>query len=185
MKGGFDDALVRVFVSEGGISDLAGDAGGLTNLGITLQTLALYRGRPVARAELIALSRNEAAALYRARYWDAVRGDEMPSGLDYAVFDAAVNSGPRQAILWLQRALNVAADGVFGARTMAAIDGGDCPSIIIALCDGRLGFLHRLLQWPRFGRGWGARIGRVRMDALALATHAAGASRTHSENASS
>ncbi|MBK3411478.1 putative peptidoglycan-binding domain-containing protein, partial [Methylobacterium ajmalii] len=106
--------------------------------------------------------------------WDAVQGDALPAGLDYALFDFAVNSGPKRAVIGLQRALGIADDGRLGPVTLAALAGRDVPGLVNALCDGRLAFLRALSTWPRFGRGWGRRVEEVRAAALAL--HAAPAS---------
>jgi lysozyme family protein len=164
----FDGALQRVLAHEGGYVDHPKDPGGATNLGITLATLARWRGRPVTKAEVAALTRAEAAAIYRAFYWDAVRADALPGGLDYAVFDLAVNSGPDRAARLLQRALGVAQDGRIGPHTLAAA-AADPAAAIRALQRERRAFLERLPTWPVFGRGWSRRLDEVGRDALALA----------------
>jgi len=105
MKTNFEHAIARLFESEGGYVDDPADRGGPTKYGITLPTLAEQRGRPVTKADLIALTCDEAAVVYRDLYWAKIQGDDLPSGVDYAVFDAAVHSGPRQAARWLQDAL--------------------------------------------------------------------------------
>ncbi len=112
MKANFDAALDFVLRQEGGWSDHPLDPGGATNRGITRATLAQVRGRPVSKAELMALSLQETAAIYRRLYWDAAACDALPSGVDLAVFDLAVNSGPRRALLLLQEALEVPGDGI-------------------------------------------------------------------------
>jgi lysozyme family protein len=127
--------------------------------------------RPATKAEVRALTPASVAPLYRRRFWDAVQGDALPAGLDYALFDFAVNSGPKRAVIGLQRVLGVADDGRLGPVTLAALAGRDVPALIGGLCDGRLAFLRALSTWPRFGRGWGRRVEEVRAAALAL--HAA------------
>src|SRR3954447_9587673 len=94
----FANCLAFVLEEEGGYSDMPGDPGGATNMGITRATLADWRGAPVSKDDVLSLERDEAAAIYRRRYWDAIRGDELPAGLDLALFDDAVNSGPRMAV---------------------------------------------------------------------------------------
>ncbi len=98
----FERALSLVLKHEGGFADHPADPGGATMMGITQATLAEWRGRPVTKDEVRALSRVEAGAIYRARYWDAVKGDDLPSGLDLAAFDYAVNSGPARAVRTIQ-----------------------------------------------------------------------------------
>lgn len=83
----FERALALVLQHEGGFSDHPSDPGGATMMGITQATLGAWRGQPVTRADIRALSREEARAIYRIRYWNAVAGDELPAGLDLAAFD--------------------------------------------------------------------------------------------------
>ncbi|MET7247859.1 glycosyl hydrolase 108 family protein [Methylobacterium sp. EM32] len=172
----FERALPLVLTHEGGWSDDPADPGGATNLGVTIGTLSLWLGRPATRAEVRALTPASVAPLYQRRFWDAIQGDALPTGLDYALFDFAVNSGPKRAVIGLQRALGIADDGRLGPVTLAALQGRDVPALVNALCDGRLAFLRALSTWPRFGRGWGRRVEEVRAAALVL--HAASAQPT-------
>lgn len=165
----FDAALALVLRHEGGFVDHPRDPGGATSMGITRATLAAWRGRPVDVDEVRRLTRAEAAAIYRARYWDAVRADALPAGLDYAVFDAAVNSGPRRAALWLQAALGVAADGRIGPASLAAAAAAEPAGAIRRLARIRLDFLRRLATWPAFGRGWARRVAEMEAAALVMA----------------
>jgi lysozyme family protein len=165
----FAASLREVFRHEGGYVDHPLDPGGATNRGITRATLAAHRGRPVSKAEVMALSADEAAAIYRQRYWDAVKGDDLPAGVDLAVFDAAVNSGPGRAARWLQQELGVCVDGVVGPRTLAAARAADARALIARYSRRRLGFLQRLATWRAFGRGWGRRVAEVERAALAMA----------------
>ncbi|MFH6786331.1 MULTISPECIES: glycoside hydrolase family 108 protein [Methylobacterium] len=164
----FERGLSLVLTHEGGWADDPHDPGGATNLGVTIGTLSLWLGRPATRAEVRALTPASVAPLYRRRFWDAIQGDALPTGLDYALFDFAVNSGPRRAVIGLQRALGVADDGHLGPVTLGALSGRDVPALIEALCDGRLTFLRALSTWPRFGRGWARRVEEVRAAALGL-----------------
>ncbi|QRE74122.1 glycoside hydrolase family 108 protein [Methylobacterium aquaticum] len=166
----FERALILVLTHEGGWSDDPQDPGGATNLGVTIGTLSLELGRPATRAEVQALTPATVAPIYRRRFWDAIQGDALPAGLDYALFDFAVNSGPRRAVIGLQRALGIADDGRLGPVTLAALQGRNVPELVNALSDGRLTFLRALSNWPRFGRGWGRRVEDVRAAALALHT---------------
>lgn len=167
----FERGLSLVLKHEGGWSDDPHDPGGATNLGVTIGTLSLWLGRPATKAEVRALTAASVAPLYRRRFWDAIQGDALPAGLDYALFDFAVNSGPRRAVIGLQRGLQIADDGRLGPVTLEAVAKHKPADLIDALCDGRLAFLRALSTWPRFGRGWSRRVEEVRAAALAL--HAA------------
>ncbi|WP_127090117.1 glycoside hydrolase family 108 protein [Aquabacter cavernae] len=167
----FGAALARVLRHEGGFSDHPADPGGPTQTGVTQRVYDGYRARknlPPRSVRL--LEEAELVDIYRRHYWDAVRADDLPVGLDYAVFDAAVNSGPAQAAKWLQRAAGVVADGQVGTLTLAAVTAGDPARLAADLCDRRLAMLRTLRTWPVFGRGWGRRVAEVRRVSVALAS---------------
>jgi len=165
----FDRSLALVLAFEGGYADHPADPGGATNLGITRAVLAEWRGRPVSKEEVRALTRQEAAAIYRRRYWEAVGGDELPAGIDVAVFDYAVNSGVDRASRALQGVLGVPRDGIVGVETVKAARAMPAAEVIRRLCAARRGFLERLRIFAVFGRGWLARVRRLESFALALA----------------
>lgn len=169
MKDTFPRALAFVLVHEGGYVDHPDDPGGATNFGITIATLRDWRGRPVSKADVRALDRDEVAAIYRARYWNAVRGDELPAGLDLALFDFAVNSGSFRAVAVFQEVLGVPADGRFGPVTMAALHTRPAKALVADLTARRLTFLRRLATFPVFGRGWTRRVEAVAREAGVMA----------------
>lgn len=173
MKENFDTIIVGVLASEGGYVDHPKDPGGATNMGITRQTLADWRGvtpyTNLPKSEVKNLTREEVIRIYKAKYWDAVKADELPSGLDYAVFDFCVNSGPKRAIIGLQRLLGVADDGILGPLTLkAAKEYKDLKTLINRYQDDRLRFLKALSTWPTFGKGWQIRVEKVRKTSLEL-----------------
>ncbi|RVU13206.1 glycoside hydrolase family 108 protein [Methylobacterium oryzihabitans] len=169
MDATYDQAFGLVLKHEGGYVDHPDDPGGATNLGVTIGTLSAWLGRAATKAEVRALTVAAVAPIYRARYWNAVRGDDLPAGLDYAVFDFAVNSGPGRAVMALQRALGVADDGRLGPVTLTALADKDPVALITALCDDRMAFLRKLSTWGSFGKGWTSRVQGVRAGALAMA----------------
>lgn len=175
----FDRALSLVLASEGGYVDDPHDSGGRTNKGVTQRVYdAWRRGRGLAPRSVRFVASSEVAALYRRQYWDAVRGDDLPAGVDYAVFDEAVNSGPVRAIRDLQAALGVAMDGHPGVVTLGAARTLPPATVVNRICDRRLGFLRRLRNWSIFGRGWTNRVAGVRANALKLAARPAAAPAT-------
>jgi lysozyme family protein len=108
--------------------------------------------------DMWALPLDLARRIYRERYWDAMRADELPAEVRYLVFDAAAASGVRQSTLWLQRALKVADDGVIGPKTLAAAHASDPQVLKARLLAQRLRFMAGLANWPSFSRGWSRRV---------------------------
>ena len=172
MRHNFDECLAFTLRAEGGFSDHAAYPGGATHMGITRATLAAVRGHAVSKADVRALTRDEAADIYRSLYWKAVRGDELPGGVDAVVFDHAVNSGPRAAIHTLQGALGFKQTGVLSRRCVIAAQGADYGALVRKLCAARMDFLRRLSTWLVFRRGWTARLTALEKMALALCAHA-------------
>jgi len=156
--------------AEGGFVDNPRDPGGATNMGVTRATLYAWRKKPVSVEDVKNLTWLEASDIYKAMYWEPVRGDLLPSGLDYAVVDAAVNSGTVQAVKWLQRSLIVPVNGHLDLLTTHAVSTVMNPVAAIQRYDAaRLGFLQALRTWPIFGEGWFARVNLVTSRAMALA----------------
>lgn len=169
MKSNFEQSLDFVLEHEGGYVNHPRDPGGATNRGVTQAVYDGYRkiqGRPVQSVRLI--TPDELLAIYKFQYWDRVQGDFLPIGLDYAVFDFAVNSGVGRASKYLQAVLGVAQDGQIGAKTLAAIRSP--AAAINALCDRRMGFLRNLGTFLTFGKGWTRRVTSVRAHALDMAS---------------
>lgn len=168
----FADALARVLIHEGGYVNHPADPGGATNRGVIQRVYDGYRKRNgLATRSVHLITDAEVSDIYRRQYWDAVKGDQLPAGVSYVVFDGAVNSGPVQSIKWLQRALGVVDDGVIGNVTLAAVDAHpDHDALIAEICDRRLKFLKALRHWPTFGRGWTSRVFGVLAAGQAMAS---------------
>ena len=132
MKGNFDRCFDLVLKHEGGWVDHPADPGGATMKGVTIGTFAQFKGRKVTKDELRNISDADLRAIYKRGYWDKVRGDELPAGLDHVAFDAAVNSGPSRGIRLLQQALGVTADGKIGPETLARAQSVNARSAIEA-----------------------------------------------------
>ncbi|MGH6909338.1 MAG: glycoside hydrolase family 108 protein [Phenylobacterium sp.] len=168
----FTKLLAPLARIEGAISDrpLKADPGGLTNKGVTQGTYDVYRASKGLSARSVReLTRPELIEVYRRQFWDTVRGDDLPSGLDWAVFDFSVNSGPGRAIKELQRILGCNVDGVIGLITLGAIAKADTATAIDHLCDRRLAFMKGLKNWGANKNGWTRRVADVRAAALAMA----------------
>ena len=175
MKQNADISIRKILEHEGGFVNHPKDPGGATNKGITIATFRQYIKRNGTIADLKAMTIAQAVKVYKAQYWDKVRADELPSGIDYTVADFAVNSGPSRAVRYLQAALNVAQDGVIGSQTIAAAQAADPKTIIRRINADRLAFMKRIRNgklWKTFGRGWQRRVDDVLSTSLAI-VHAA------------
>lgn len=164
----FEKALSKVLVHEGGYVNDPHDPGGPTNLGVTQKTLSAWLGHPASIADVRALTPVSVAPIYKKNYWDKVSGDDLPSGVDYAVFDYAVNSGVSRAAKALQTAVGAKADGIVGVMTLAKVGTVSPETIVARVCDGRLAFLKRLKTWGRYGKGWGSRVASVKTLAISM-----------------
>lgn len=172
MNWNFESCLAETLRHEGGWADHPKDPGGATMRGVTIGTFAQFKGRKVTKAELRAISDADLRAIYRRNYWDKVKADDLPSGLDLVAFDAAVNSGPARGARWLQQALGVTADGKIGPATIAAAQKADAGFIVERAINVRLAFLKSLKTWGTFGKGWQRRVDAVRAEALRMASEA-------------
>lgn len=163
-----DDSYDPERPGSGRLVSHASDPGGATRLGITLATFRRWRGdSSLPASALEAMTHEEAKAIYHAFYWNVVRADDLPAGVDYVVFDFAVNSGPRRAVAVLQRILGVTEDGVVGRETLGALAAQDRLALIENYSRARLTFLRSLPHFDTFGRGWTRRVEGVKDAALA------------------
>lgn len=175
----FAQIMPRVLVHEGGKSNDPRDPGGRTNQGITQRTYSAWKRNNGGQAgvvyDVFNMTPDERDAIYRTQYWNAVQGDLLPAGVDYAVFDGAVNSGPLQAIKWLQRALGIEADGVLGHQTLDALSADpDNDKLVERISDRRLAFMQALTTWKTYGPGWTTRVLNVEQVSEAWATGTVG-----------
>lgn len=171
----FDECVAEILKHEGGFTEGVGDPGGTTNFGISLNyarsqgsMLDLNGDGVVDRMDILLVTEDTAKTVYRNWFWKDVRGDDLPAGLDLAVFDFAVNSGSGRAIRFLQEVLGVTVDGVFGPQTFEAMRKVDAADAVNQLCRKRLAWLQTLPTWGRFGKGWAARVNAVQNKALAM-----------------
>lgn len=176
----YDEALRRLLVHEGGYTNHPSDPGGPTNFGITIEDYRKYVKANASAADVRAMKVDEAKAIYRARYWDAQRCDELPAGLDYAVFDYGVNSGIGRSGRVLRRVLGIAdTSSEVSDEVIAAARRANVKKLIAALCEERLAFLQRLRTWPVFGAGWGRRVAEVKAAALGMADASEAVEKAH------
>ena len=168
MKDNFDSALKAVLHHEGGYIHHPADPGGMTNLGVTKRVWEEWVGHEVDEKTMRALTPELVGPMYKAKYWDKIKGDDLPTGVDYAVFDAAVNSGPGRAAKWLQGCVGVEQDGGIGPKTLAAVAAFDPKELVEDYAKRRLSFLMDLPHWGTFGKGWGRRVAEVQTVASSM-----------------
>lgn len=161
MRENFNACLSEILRHEGGYVNDPKDPGGETNMGISKRSYPTENIKGMTQAR--------AAVIYKRDYWDAVRGDDLPAGFDLLAFDPAVNSGVSRGARWLQQALGVAADGKIGPATIAAAKVAHAEAVIDRACDLRLAWLRTLKTWPRYGKGWTARVESIRAEAVLMA----------------
>jgi len=158
----FRQSLALVLAHEGGFVNHPKDPGGATNQGVTQKVYDAYRIYHGSKPQSVRhISPSEVSDIYNKNYWRLVRGDSLPCGIDYAVFDFAVNSGVSRAIRYLQRLLGVDDDGVIGFKTLAAVELAvrqNEEALITQYCANRMAFLRRLPTFKTFGVGWTRRV---------------------------
>jgi lysozyme family protein len=168
MKDNFDAALKAILHHEGGYVNHPADPGGMTNLGVTKRVWEEWVGHEVDEKAMRGLTPEIVGPMYKVKYWDKIKGDELPTGVDYCVFDAAVNSGPGRAAKWLQGCVGVEQDGGIGPKTLAAVAAFDPKELVEDYAKRRLSFLMDLKTWDTFGKGWGRRVAEVQTSASAM-----------------
>ena len=159
-----------MLASEGGYVNHPSDPGGMTNLGVTKQVWEEWTGRESNEAEMRALTPELVETLYKVRFWDACRCDEMPSGIDYLVFDFAVNAGPSRSSKILQAAVGVPADGVIGPVTLAAVKAIPENELVEKFSQAKEDFYRSLNTFETFGKGWLNRVAAVKIKASSMVT---------------
>ena len=166
----FEECLARVLKHEGGYVNDPLDSGGRTNLGVTQRVWEEFVGHPVSEADMRALTPQKVAPMYKIKYWNPSYCAVLPKGLDYVVFDFAVNAGTGRSVKTLQSSIGLLADGVIGPRTMAAINGANAKDLINKFSDARADFYQGIVtrkpDQVRFINGWLNRVEDARKLAL-------------------
>jgi len=124
-------------------------------------------GRPLEDvSELKNIPEEHVQLIYKNGYWDKIKGDELPGGVDFCVFDWAVNSGPGRAAKALQKIVMVSQDGAIGPKTLIAVSEMTPTEIIENTTKQRIEFYKELGTFDTFGRGWLRRAKETRDFAL-------------------
>jgi len=172
----WEKTFAEVLKSEGGYVNDPHDHGGETNLGVTKAAWSEYMGRPIADGEMKALTPGIVKPFYKIRYWDKCKCDSLPTGVDYMVFDLAVNGGVGRGAKMLQTVVGVNADGAIGPATLAALAAlKDDPKVLIGkMSQYKESFYKAIVaakpDQEKFLKGWLNRIQSVQKIAEQMAT---------------
>jgi lysozyme family protein len=160
-RANYPNVLAETLKHEGGWANHPRDPGGATMRGVIQRNYDRYRDeKGLPRRSVREIEDPELQEIYRKWFWEPVKGDALPYGLDLVAFDGGVNSGPRRGIRWLQVGVGATADGKIGPKTIEAARKADVGSIERA-CASRMSFLRGLSHWDAFGRGWSRRVASV------------------------
>jgi lysozyme family protein len=168
MNSNWQKSFELMLKSEGGYVNNPADPGGMTNLGVTKATWENWVGRESDEAEMRGLTPEKVEPMYKKKFWDAVRGDELPVGLDYLLFDFAVNAGAGRSIKTLQSAVGATPDGGFGPLTMAAVQAIEPQDLIERFSQAKEDFYRSLNTFNVFGKGWLNRVADVKLKANSM-----------------
>lgn len=158
----FARSLELVLKHEGGFVNHPADPGGATNKGVTQKTYDGWRlSQALPKRSVRFITVAELTAIYRKHYWFAASCDELPAGVDYMVFDLAVNSGPGRAAKFLQESVRVPADGDIGPKTLAAVRTLPPSEVVLRMRNRRERFYRALPTFRTFGKGWMRRLDEV------------------------
>ena len=173
MKQNFDKCLDMLLEHEGGYVNNKNDRGGMTNLGVTRRVYEDWVDRPVSEQEMRDLTPEDVAPIYRKNYADRIHFDSLPSGLDWACLDWAINSGASRPAKAIQRAVGATADGVIGPKTLQLVAEKDPKFIIDYVYTVRQAFYKGLDDFKHFGRGWSRRNKETLHQAMEMAEEGA------------
>ena len=168
MKDNFHDSLIMLLKHEGGFVNHPRDPGGMTNLGVTKKVYEEWMGREVSEQEMRDLQPKDVRDLYKKNYWDRCKCDDLPSGLDFAVFDWAVNSGTGRSSKGVQKACAAEPDGAIGPKTLALVKGQNTQYMIEKFGEIRQNFYESLSTFDTFGKGWTRRNKETTEEALKM-----------------
>ena len=158
----WDKSFDLVIAHEGGFTNDQRDKGnhladgreGCTMLGCTQANWESYIGKKVTQDDMKKLTKDDIKPLYKKNYFDVVMGDLLPSGLDYAAFDFAINAGSNASRKMVQIAVGVNNDGIFGPATLKAIQNADAKDVLGRFTSAKIKFYQSLSNFEVYGKGW-------------------------------
>ena len=158
MKNNYDKCLETILHHEGGYVNHPKDPGGETNLGVTKRVYQEHGGTKDMKDLLV----EDVAPIYKKGYWDKMKGDDLPGGLDLCVYDFGVNAGPGRAAKFLQQMIGTTVDGGIGPNTLAKVEeyvreNGEAESVE-KYQSMRQKYYEQLSTFATFGKGWTRRV---------------------------
>jgi|TARA_R110000737_G_scaffold28475_5_gene47029 lysozyme family protein len=168
MQENFDKCLEMLLHHEGGFVNHPRDPGGMTNFGVTRMVYEKWVGRKMSEQDMRDLTPADVAPIYKNEYWKRCKCDDLPSGVDWCVFDWAVNSGVGRSAKALQGIIGATQDGGIGPMTLKLIAEHEPRELIEKMHDKRQGFYEGLKTFDSFGKGWTRRNKETRESALEL-----------------
>ena len=174
MKENYDHCLGLILHHEGGYVNHPKDPGGETNKGITKRVYENWCiEQDLFQKEMKDLKISDVAPIYKNNYWDRVKADALPHGVDLCVFDFSVNAGTGRGAKYLQTIVGAVSDGAIGPNTLRQVDEwvamrGE-EDLVVAYSAARRRYYKKLRTFDTFGRGWLRRVDETEVEALKLA----------------
>lgn len=168
MNKNYDHCLEMLLEHEGGFVNHPSDPGGITNLGVTKKVYEEWVDRDVTEQEMRDLTAEMVAPIYKNNYWDRCKCNSLESGLDFTIFDWAVNSGPSRAAKALQKSVGAIEDGAIGPATLSLVSNHGVEELIENVYHQRQMFYENLKTFDTFGRGWTRRNEETRRASLEM-----------------
>ena len=161
MKHNWEKSLEVILHHEGGYVNHPKDPGGETNMGVTKRVYEDFGGTQ----DMKDLTHEDVEPIYKKNYWDRVKGDDLPEGLDLCIFDFAVNAGPGRAAKFIQILVNTTVDGGIGPNTLGKIkeyvDHYGLEQTISSYALMRQNYYESLSTFDTVGKGWTRRVSVV------------------------
>jgi|TARA_B100001027_G_C16146839_1_gene276246 lysozyme family protein len=174
MQLNYDKCLKTILHHEGGYVNHPKDPGGETNLGVTKRVYEEWAMKnDLHQKDMKDLLVEDVAPIYKKNYWDRIKGDDLPSGLDLCIFDFGVNAGTGRAARMIQTMIGTVADGGIGPNTLRALanyeeEVGGVAEVIKDYQKQRQKYYESLSTFETFGKGWTRRVNETTELALKL-----------------
>jgi len=176
MINNFGKSLDHILQAEGGFTADPKDLGnhlpdgraGCTNMGVTQAAWEEYVGHKVSTTDMKALTKEQVGKFYKNRYWDRVKADALPIGLDFLAASFAINAGVGSSAKLIQKCINAVPDGMIGPRTLQAISGTDSKELIEKFSEAKTNYYKSLKLFSLYGHGWLNRVESEKTIALSM-----------------